>query len=245
MPDHELPRRRLSASVLCVLSFVVPAETLRVIYSFPATAPPEPILLSEAEKRVVDGEIRVAARLHWPDSECSEDFRVISIARGSFTRPGSAQRAILYSYCITGHNFGRDGFAVLEDGAVVAHVVFDGAWNSGLVPVDDVDGTGRSELLIISGGTNMGESWQVVSLVGLSDSGVRKFGQTDTYGESCTTDSLPHKTAYKLFARAGIPPAFYRERYEARCVENSSWRRSGGVALVSLQPDPVVYVRLK
>src|SRR5262245_15683208 len=48
------------------------------------------------------------------------DFNVEGMAQGAFTRKGAAQKAFLYRYRSTGHNFATNGIAVFEDGKLVA-----------------------------------------------------------------------------------------------------------------------------
>jgi hypothetical protein len=62
--------------------------------------------------------------------ECDEPkLGVIDVAKGSFTKPSSTQIAVLYRYCMTGHNFALDEIAILENNHVAAHIMYDCAWD--------------------------------------------------------------------------------------------------------------------
>lgn len=94
--------------------------------------------------------------------------------------------------------------------------------------------------LIVSGGTNMGETWQIISAVELSDAGVKKFGLTNTYDDDCADAGKSRKTAYKLFAKAGATPRFYHQRYETDCSAKERWLKSGTMQQIALEKDGIV-----
>jgi len=93
----------------------------------------KPGSLTEAERDLVKSRIAPAARKHWQEGGRAalciplQELRAIDVTSGAFTRPQAEQRAILYSYCEIGHNVDLDGIAIVEDGQVVAHLVFEGA----------------------------------------------------------------------------------------------------------------------
>jgi hypothetical protein len=152
---------------------------------------------------------------------------------------------------MTGHNFADNGIAVFEGDQVTAHVVYKGGWDSALLSVPDIDGSGRSSILILGGGTNMGETWQTASIIELSEKGVNNFGFTGTYHDDCgvgETENPERKaTAYKLFARKGTSPAFYRESFTGECAEPTNWLKSGALEQITLDDagKSSIYIRLK
>ncbi len=236
------------AFAVCALCFPASAQKLSFVYGIPELGKeigsPQPVHLSGADTAEMTRQILPAARQHWRDLklDCNEDFRIVGAAQGAFTRPGAEQTAVLYSYCITGHNFARNGIAVLERRLPVAHIAYEGSWNSAILPLASLDGTGQTEILTVTGGTNMGESWQIISMIELTDKGVRKFGQTNTYDEECNASSRSgKKTAYKLFAKSSAPPVFYRETYESDCSGKEAWFKIGPMEAIALEEDGIAY----
>ena len=76
----------------------------------------------------------------------------------------------------------------------------------------DIDGSGLSEILIATGGTNQGITWGTISILKLSGSQITKFGQTGTLSDDCGTNEKSCKmTANRIFVKVGSAPAFYRE----------------------------------
>jgi hypothetical protein len=97
----------------------------------------------------------------------------------------------------------------------------------------------------------MGETWQTASIIELSEKGVNNFGFTGTYHDDCgvvETENPERKaTAYKLFARKGTSPAFYRETFTGECAEPTNWLKSGALEQITLDDagKSSIYIRLK
>jgi hypothetical protein len=210
--------------------------------------------LSDSQKAVMEKNILAAARRHWKDQgeDCDPGgFTILNGVEGAFTRPHAKQKAILYQYCMTGHNFADNGIVVFEGDHVAAHIVYKGAWDHGLLSLPDLDGSGQSPMLIVSGGTNMGESWQTASIIELSEKGVKNFGFTETYHDDCdaaqTADPEHNATADKLFARKGTNPVFYRETFTGECAQPAKWVKSEALEQITLDGagKSGIYIRLK
>jgi hypothetical protein len=113
----------------------------------------EPAILSPQEESLFREKILPAARVSWRDGEgsdaCGEgpEARAVDIAKGSFTRPKSMQKAILYTYCITGDNFALDGIAIIEGDQVVSHLFYEGDRENAIGALPDISGDGRSEII--------------------------------------------------------------------------------------------------
>ncbi len=208
---------------------------------------PGRIHASKVDETVLSQDALPAARQAWrgKDPECDEEFRIVGAAQGSFTRPKTVQDAILYTYCTTGHNFARNGLAVVENGELVAHLIYAGAWDHDLFPVRDLDGSGRTAMLTVTGGVNMGEVWETVSILELLDKGVKKFGRTRTVEDACEAAPAGPKKAYRLFAKAGTPPLFFLEAFQKGCTGAKRWAKTRAIKQVALDEDEVEYVRLK
>ncbi|MDR3556089.1 MAG: hypothetical protein P4L55_15135, partial [Syntrophobacteraceae bacterium] len=166
-------------------------------------------------------------------------------ARGSFTKPDSDQKAILYRYCETGHNRALNGIAIVEKGAVVCHLAYPGDWDNGVGALPDINGNGRSELLISSGGTNQGITWGTIRIIELSDTIVlTKFGGTKTLSDNCGADEEKGSaTAYRILVKSGPMADFYQELFvnKGACSGTGVWEKSGKREKVSLENDRTDY----
>jgi hypothetical protein len=207
--------------------------------------------LSDAENALIKEKVFPAARNEWHDQEadgvCAEGFspEAIDVARGSFTKPNSDQKAILYRYCETGHNFALNGIAVIENDRVVSHLVYEGARDNAIRALPDIDGNGRSEILIGSGGTNQGVTWETVTMIELSDTtALTKFGHTEVLSDDCGFDEKKGSaTAYRLSVKPGAKPVFYREAFvdKGACNGTGGWKQSGALQRISLEKDEIDY----
>ncbi|MDR3553378.1 MAG: hypothetical protein P4L55_01355, partial [Syntrophobacteraceae bacterium] len=106
------------------------AQQVRTIYD--ARLDLKAAVLSPVEEALMKEKVLPAAGKEWHDQELAGTCvagkapRVIDVARGSFTKPDSDQKAILYRYCETGHNRALNGIAIVEKGAVVCHLAYPG-----------------------------------------------------------------------------------------------------------------------
>ena len=131
--------------------------------------------LSPSEEALMKAEILREARKAWKERarSCAEGFTTgpIDIAAGSFTRPKAEQKAIIYSHCVIGHN------VVLNESPSSRRTPrlprgLRGGGSERHRRIADINGNGLSEILIASGGTNMGETWRSVSIIEIPGKGV-------------------------------------------------------------------------
>jgi hypothetical protein len=208
--------------------------------------PNPPGSLLRADSLLLHGAVLPAARRKWSkDAEmreflddCGEGFQVWDGAEGSFTRPGARQRAYLYSYCFVSRVMGGvGGIAVIEDGRVVAHVPFEST-SYGLDAVPDLNGDGRSEMMIHDGDYGQGIGVYVGSFATLEPGGrtLRWLGTYHVGTEDCGTvrDRVRHR-GVALFVRPGSRPRFFQQRLIATCDEPTRWTSRG-----SLEPAVAV-----
>jgi hypothetical protein len=173
------------------------------------------------------------ARRIWRGSGgCDEAFEVVGVASGSFTKPGTEQRALLYRFCVTGHNFANNGIAIIEGGSMVAHIVYDGGEDYSIGALPDINGNGLSEIVLGDGSTNQGYTTSVAVLIEASPGVVKKWGIADVYEDNCGTMDQCEMTAYKIFVKPGQNPIFYRETYKKR---NDRWIKAGNTARYALR----------
>lgn len=191
------------------------------------------------------------ARRAWRDNtgRCEpgsgNDPRIVGVAKGSFTKPHSNQQAILYQFCSTAHNFALDGIAITEADRVLAHFIYEGAWDAAMGALPDINGNGLSEIMIDTRGTNMGEHSAGISIIEFSGKTIRKLGQTETSSDSCGARVSIGSEAYALFAKRGRTPVFYRDAFVRSCKSNAKWRKSETLKLISLYEDATEYQRVK
>ena len=207
--------------------------------------------LSDSENGVVKEKVWPAARKQWSEQQVDRNCEagtgpvVIDVARGSFTKPHSDQKAILYRYCQTGRNISLNGIAVVENGSVVSHLIYEGDRENGVGALPDITGHGLSELLLSSGGTDQGITWGAIRIIELSDTIVlMKFGRTKTLLDECGADEKNGKvTACRISVKAGPIPDFHRQLYvaEGACGESGAWKKEGKLERFSLENDRTDY----
>ena len=225
------------------------AQELQTIYD--ARLELKSAALSASEDALLKQKVLPAAGRQWHDLEvdlsCEQGFSpmVIDVARGSFTRPNSDQKAILYRYCETGHNMALNGIAVIENGSVATHLIYSGDWENAIAAIPDIDGDGRSKILVSTGGTDQGITWGAVRIIELSDTIVlTKYGMTRTLFDDCGFDEKNGRaTAWRLRVKAGPTPVFYRQHFvnKGACVGAGTWKKMGKPEKFSLENDETDY----
>jgi hypothetical protein len=204
-----------------------------------------PAKLAGAEEALFQSEVVPAARQAWKqrgrDAACigGPAFRAIDVTSGAFTRANAAQRAILYMYCEVGHNMDLDGIAIIENGQLVSHIVFEGASNTAIGALPDINGNGLAEIVIASGGTNQGQNWAVIFITEISGKETTDFGQTATYSDNCGADEN-HCTveAERISVKAGQAPAFFHEKFVQK---GGAWRKTVTLEPLTLKEDETEY----
>ena len=224
------------------------AADARVIYDGRLTLKPAP--LSPSETVLFKDRILPAARTAWreegDDGVCLKDSKPdpVDVTQGSFTRTGADQKAILYAYCMTGHNMALNGIAIIEAGQVVIHVIYSGAWVNGIGALPDLSGNGLSRLVIATGGTNTGITWKSISLLGLNGRAVEKFGTMAVFSDACGTGKAGCRAeASRLSVKVGKRPLFFRETFTRKGAGDGpgGWKKSEAPGQVSLESDETEY----
>jgi hypothetical protein len=207
----------------------------------------EPTQPSRSEQWQLEKLVRPAAKKHWVgDSFCDDDFRVIDTASGAFTRPNSRQRLFLYRLCITGHNFARNGLAVFEAGKLIAHVVYEGAWDYAVGVLPDIKRNGLNEIIVATGGTNAGETWSLVTLLELPGGAARPIGMFDVYDDTCGTGSTgtdERVQATRLWVTPGAIPTFFRQSFDGACG-SKGFGKGSKITSVAPRKNGVSYERI-
>jgi hypothetical protein len=207
---------------------------------------PKPASASAAETALLTRELLPAARQAFPGACDGKEGKiaVVDVASGAFTRAGARQKAFLYRYCDKGHNFADNGIAVLEDGRVVAHVVYSAGWDNAIGVLPDVNGNGFSEILIANGMTNQGQTVAGIDLLELTARDVHPLGRVGTYSDDCSGAQGKKASASELYAEKGSKPAFYLQGFTSTDC-GKTWKKEGALKPVALERSEVAYRRLK
>lgn len=206
--------------------------------------------ISPAESAIMRREVFPAAAKHWQSSYTSGNGSrnthrptVIDAAHGSFTRSGARQTAVLYMFDDYAENEALDGIVIIEKNEVVAHLVYDGFWDWGLEALPDINKTGRSKLMVISGKNANGINDDWISLLDFSNEGVRPIGVIPVYHDDAAAN-YQTKTyrSYKVEVEGGARPTFFRQSFSYEGErQTGKWVESGALKQVNLQKDTVEY----
>lgn len=228
--------------VVSICSGVV-AQTMRPFFDGRLSL--QPTQPSNTERISLQKTVRLAAREAWSDAEyCNDEFSVTDTASGTFTRPRANQRLFLYQFCTTGHNFANNGLAVFESGRLVMHVIYKGSWDNALGALADINQNGLNEILISTGGTSMGQTWGVTTLLELSNGFVKKLGTFDVYEDSCgTVGGQGVMKAIRLSVVASPRPSFFQQTFSGSCASGKMGQAS---RIFSVEPrvNGIVYQRV-
>lgn len=215
------------------------ARTMVRAYDPRRAVPDRP--MPKADSLLLQRVVLPEARRHWAESEdremeefveeCGEGFQLWGgPAEGSFTRPGARQRAYLYWYCNVSRVMGGlGGIAVVEDGRVAAHVPFP-TTAYGLEAVPDLDGDGRSEMMMEDGDYGQGIGFYVASFASVAPGGreLRWLGTYDIGGDDCgTVRDRVRREGVALLVRPGPRPRFFRQRLVGTCDDSPRWSPRG------------------
>lgn len=242
---------RMSLFSIFLILFIFPsfnnaaAQQAKRIYD--GRLSPKPGIVLPSERTLLKEKAVPAARA-WQqqsDSICTGgDEAAVDIAHGSFTRPASVQKALLYRYCTIGHNRAVNGIAVIENGQLAAHLVYEGGWDNAIGAVAGLNGNGRSEIIVASGGTNQGITWKSIAIIELTDNSVAKLGRLQTFSDDCGVNEPCRAEACRVSAKAGKPPVFYREDF-IRKGADGKWGKPGPPRQISLEKDEIEYFFIK
>lgn len=170
----------------------------------------------KAESATVTAEVRqrsqekfLKKRLEGLDSGKFEDsFEIRGVAKGSFTRAGAAQQAVLYRYSYT------NGVVVLEGGKVVAHYSGDPGDYALFVAIfsaPDVNGNGLSEMILLRNVEDTADIYAYVYDSGAYQGATTVFSSNLRPGEDPLPDNKIEDLAYVVSAERG--PKYFRQTF--------------------------------
>lgn len=199
--------------------------------------------LKASETAAVKGAVSPAAKQHWKNAGATADFQLLSRCNGAFTRAGAKQIAYLYSWCETGHSLGIGGFAIMENGKLVAHCGYDSGSEHDIYRLPDLDGDGLDELAIEAGTTNQGYTVSSMTVLGVRSPSVKKFGRFDTYDDnSGAVETNPTSNAFSYSVE--LPSKKLQFMQQQYVMTKEKWMQKGKLTACKPNGDEVTYVNL-
>ena len=188
---------------------------------------------SPTDEALIKEQVVPKAAEKWKDDDsCSGgNLNIIGGLDGSFTKPGSKQRAIVYELCQTGNGLANNGITVVENGRIVANFTEEGGWNLEVSKVADLNKNGRDELVIeTGGGMHQGYYGSSITIVELSLTAANEIGVYLVSTNECENHA-PDKycdRTYKITATPAAKPAFFAQKHLNRGTEEKPrWVASG------------------
>lgn len=180
---------------------------------------------TEAEKQLAEKEYKlhetaILQKVGFNCEEGDEDVSITETAAGSFTRPNSSQKVLLYERCRAGRAYGVGGILIVENGKSVAHYAYgENGLFAGLSSLPDVNKNGLSEIVLLSIGAGQGYANSAIDVFEFKTDDLDFLGRTETYSSNsgAVTDTTKVKTeAVKVSAQPAANPVFFRETYEQK-----------------------------
>jgi hypothetical protein len=198
--------------------------------------------LTATEKTLMQRGVLPKVRKILASDTCSEeDYEVSNALKGSFTRTGAQQTLVYYQYCITGNGLGSTGLAVLENGKVEAsYISEDGGETTGSRVLPDINENGVNEVVLyVSGGMHQGGGGTGAEVVEFTEAGLKNLGwfAADEFSESGPS------IAYRVTAKAGKPPLFYRQKFTSR--DEKKWNPVGKPLPFKLGKPLIIFTPVK
>lgn len=156
---------------------------------------------------------------------------LLDVATGSFTMPGRPETlyVISVSECNASHadNFGTKRVAIFAGQELIADVDVD--FKSSIVRKTDLNGDGRSELLMTGGDMNQGVVIEIAALVDFQNGRVRVLEDLGTVLEDSCASGIPGSSARASIVSIvdvvpGKIPRLKLDNYEAGCGKVRRWR---------------------
>jgi len=194
--------------------------------------------LSTAEQAILDKAL-LAVRRTVPKDICDQEPEAAGVARGAFTRPGSRQMITFYQICQTGNGLGWVGLILSEGDKVIGNYVADSGWTVGVQTVPDIDRNGLDEfVLAYGGGIHQGEGGVGVDVMQFVSGAPKGIGwyQAEKFDES------ENVTVWKLTARPGKSPVFYKQRFTGN---GQKYKPAGAPAITKLRKAYGAFERVK
>jgi len=193
--------------------------------------------LTALERKAFNDVVYWQAQRAWQDKEnCDDELEILDSASGAYLRPRAKQKAVLYRFCRYARQLGYSGLAIFEAGKVIRHDVWEGGSEYALGTMPDLNKDGINEVLISSGGLNMGESWTFALVAQLGQGSARLITSFDAYHDNCgTLESVKIAKSWKIYAESGKTPRFFQQEFRGVCGSSKPWAQSGRLKPVTTQ----------
>ncbi|CAN5420845.1 hypothetical protein BH10ACI3_BH10ACI3_29570 [soil metagenome] len=200
----------------------------RVVINDP-TVTAEASKWSAADEALINSAALPRITAKYEKEPCNVNLEPTGVIFGSFTKPNAKQTLAYFQICQTGNGLGMIGLVLIENGKVIGTFASDGGWSDDISLVPDINKNGLDEFtLAYSGGLHQGQGGIGVDLVeftggklvGIGWYLAEKFEDTDAV------------TVWKLTAKPGPKPVFYKQRYDAK--EKGKWRKVGADTVAKL-----------
>ncbi|MBX3297831.1 MAG: hypothetical protein KF736_00040 [Acidobacteria bacterium] len=201
---------------------------------------PKTVVMSMTERGVFLSMVLPAVRRSIRPELCEELIDEAGVIRGSFTRRDAKETLVFYQYCQTGNGFGWAGIAIIEGERIVGNWIAEAGWTVDVRLVPDIDGDGLDEVVLVySGGMHQGSGGSGADILHFAGGKPVPFGW---YKASEFAPSGP-TAIWKLTARAGTAPAFYRQQFTSR--DEKRWKAVGKPMLFKLAKTRTEYKSAK
>lgn len=211
--------------------------------------------VSPSEEALVEKAFESSEKLILEKSkfECDEGTEkgvsIVGVASGSFTKPGSLQKAFLYERCRAGRSFGIGGIVVFEKDSVAAHYSYgENGLESGMLSLPDINKNGLSEIVLVGGGMGQGYVTHSISLIEIEGQNLAFLGGTSVYNDNSGAmedESKIETEALTISVAPGEKPRFFRETYNQK-PNSTQWsltKKSEAFTLEKGEPGKMFKVK--
>ena len=229
-----------SVSTFILLLAIGVSAQQTVVVNDPRVAE-KPSAISAPDQNVFDREVWPLMRKKYEGEDCTPEDESSEAVHGSFTKPKTKQTLIFFQVCQTGNGHGIAGFAIIENGKVVAiHGADQAGWVVGVRALPDINLNGVDEVALYwSGGLHQGEGGIGVDVWEISGNGIRGLGWFQSEGVSNDSPTV----GYKVSVKKGKLPVFSRQKYLTD--DSIKWRPSGRPTVFKLRKNVVAFADLR
>ncbi len=188
------------------------AQKTRVIYDPTVELMDEVPTLPDTEQELYETTVLPRLTEKFQSETCSVDPELAGEVSGSFTKKGVVQKLAFYQVCQTGNGLGIVAIVVFENDKLVGIWADDSGWTLSVTTVADLNTNGLDEFtLSFGGGMHQGIGGIGVDVMEFAGGKPLSIGWFQ--GEKIVDTET--ESAWKVTARTGKTPVFYRQKYVA------------------------------
>ena len=195
-----------------VVTIPVSAQRTLVIYDPTLELMDEVPMLADAEQAIYEQTVLPKLKAKYGSEGCAVDPELAGEVSGKFTRKGVIQKAAFYQVCQTGNGLGIVAIVIFEDDKLVGIWGDESGWTLQINSIADLNANGLDEFsLSYGGGMHQGQGGIGVDIMEFAGGKPHSIGwfQGDKIMDTET------ESAWKVTARTGRTPVFYRQKYVA------------------------------